>query len=304
MNPDPHPNMFFICSKASCRRSHRSANETFAFPAAFKLAVHFSRGNRISALNVPHGHEKIKEMIDGLCIAAAVASVLTLAFGLPPPEGSVQEDECHQSQRKYNMGRRMRKDGALVFAGVVVMEPIDSSGKERISQAFMTCCKNRSAAEVLPLLFFVAPDGTVVRTDAAKIYQGLEGDFDYSCSNHSLGYVCCRFGQRVHSNGVESLFSAVKRLLRVLWGRQSPDSGLVALRYQLALYLWHSPASTRLIAVLELMRFHRMISSFPEYEHIVRFALEWVGCTSGRVFERLCVPSNGEWVDEDSGADE
>ena len=132
-------------------------------------------------------------------------------------DGPVEVDEAYFGGRQANMPKAKRKEltrgGTAHMTAVIGMKDRDS---------------NEVRAEVVPdtkkptLQGFVrehAEPGAAVYTDEHRSYVGLDADFDHESVNHRVGeYV----DGMVHTNGMESFWSMLKRAHKGTFHKISP----------------------------------------------------------------------------------
>eukprot|EP00731_Ephydatia_muelleri_P027606 Em0019g479a len=118
------------------------------------------------------------------------------------PGTEVEIDESKFGRRKYNRGRIV--DGHWVFGGM-----------ERLTgECFLVEVEHRDAATLLPLIQQYIRPGSVVYSDEWSAYNQLAtvAGCNHQTVNHSLHFVDPNTG--AHTQGVESMWSCCKRMLR------------------------------------------------------------------------------------------
>ena len=118
------------------------------------------------------------------------------------PGAEVEIDESKFGKRKYNRGRMV--DGHWVFGGM-----------ERVTEeCFLVEVEHRDAATLLPLIQQYIRPGSVVYSDEWSAYNQLATTTgcQHLTVNHSLHFIDPNTG--AHTQGVESMWSSCKRMLR------------------------------------------------------------------------------------------
>jgi len=118
------------------------------------------------------------------------------------PGTEVEIDESKFGRRKYNRGRIV--DGHWVFG---IMERLTG-------ECFLVEVEHRDAATLLPLIQQYIRPGSVVYSDEWSAYNQLAtvAGCNHQTVNHSLHFVDPNTG--AHTQGVESMWSCCKRMLR------------------------------------------------------------------------------------------
>ena len=118
------------------------------------------------------------------------------------PGVEVEIDENKFGKRKYNRGRQV--EGHWVFGGV-----------ERVTgECFMVEVARRDAATLIPIIQQYIHPGSIIYSDQWAAYNQITAatGMAHMTVNHSLNFVDPATG--VHTQGVESMWSCCKRLMR------------------------------------------------------------------------------------------
>lgn len=131
-------------------------------------------------------------------------------------EGPVEADETYVGGKRKNMhkAQRARFKGRGTAGKVAVLGVRD----RKTNRVAAKVAKNTDAETVGQFLRENVKPGAELFTDEARVYRAMR-EFDHSSVNHSVGeYVQ---GQ-VHTNGVESLWSMLKRGYVGVYHKMSP----------------------------------------------------------------------------------
>ena len=118
------------------------------------------------------------------------------------PNVEVEIDESKFGKRKYNRGRTV--DGHWVYGGV-----------ERMTgECFLVEVQQRDAATLLPIVQNFVRPGSIVYSDEWAAYNQLAATAacQHQTVNHSIHFVDPQTG--AHTQGIEGLWSACKRMMR------------------------------------------------------------------------------------------
>ena len=118
------------------------------------------------------------------------------------PGVEVEIDESKFGKRKYNRGRQV--EGHWVFGGV-----------ERVTgECFMVEVARRDAATLIPIIQQYIHPGSIIYSDQWAAYNQITAatGMAHMTVNHSLNFVDPATG--VHTQGVKSMWSCCKRLMR------------------------------------------------------------------------------------------
>ena len=132
--------------------------------------------------------------------------------------GPVEADETYVGGARKNMSNAKRKamKGSGPAAGKAVVVGAKDRETKRVSARVV---ETTDGPTLQGFVREVAEPGAKVFTDESRSYIGLGGDFDHEAVNHSIGeYV----RGDVHTNGIEALWSMIKRAHKGVYHKLSP----------------------------------------------------------------------------------
>ena len=130
----------------------------------------------------------------------------------------VEVDETYIGGKRRNMSNSKRK--ALTGTGRGAVGKVAVAGmRERGGRVKATVVEHTDAATLVGLVEENVVPGTTVYTDEASAYGGLKRRFNHDSVKHSISeYV----RGNVHTNGMESVWSILKRSIHGTWHHVSP----------------------------------------------------------------------------------
>ena len=135
---------------------------------------------------------------------------------LPGFDGPIEADETFIGGKRKNMSHDKRKESTGRGAvGKAVVAGVKDRKTGKVSAMVV---KGTDAATLKEFVRYHVSPGTTVYTDEAAGYQGMT-DMDHQTVTHSVGeYV----NHRVHTNGIESFWSMLKRAYVGIFHKISP----------------------------------------------------------------------------------
>lgn len=139
-------------------------------------------------------------MLHRIRLAMKTGSLLKL-------EGEVEADETYIGGKARNMhvADRKRKGVAQGHSGKTTVLGM----RQRDGEVVATVIPNASRDAIQPEIHHTVRRGSILYTDAWNSYKGLDGDFAHEVIDHAERYV----DGRIHTNGIESFWSLLKRSL-------------------------------------------------------------------------------------------
>ena len=134
-----------------------------------------------------------------------------------PFEGPVEVDETYVGGRRQNMSNRRREELADAGRGPSTMTAVVGARDRDSNQVAATVVHSTNAETLQGFVEDHAAPGATIYTDDASAYASLR--FDHETVTHSLSeYV----RGDVHTNGIESLWSMLKRAHKGTFHKLSP----------------------------------------------------------------------------------
>lgn len=124
----------------------------------------------------------------------------------------VESDETYIGGKAENMhaaqrARRIRGRGPI---GKAIVHGLLQRGIDGASQVIADVVPHADAETLMPRILQSVEPGTVVCTDAAASYVGLDAHFVHKAIDHTVRYVL----GKVHVQGIENFWSLLKRMVR------------------------------------------------------------------------------------------
>ena len=131
--------------------------------------------------------------------------------------GPVEVDETYFGGKRKNMSKAKRKELADTGRGAVGKTAVIGAKDRDTNQVAAKVIERTDGATLKGFVGEHTAPGATVYTDEARGYQGM--DFDHEAVNHSAGeYV----RGDVHTNGIEALWSSMKRAQKGVFHKLSP----------------------------------------------------------------------------------
>ena len=132
-------------------------------------------------------------------------------------DGPVEVDETYVGGRRKNKSHAKRKE--LEGGGPVDMTAVVGAKDRETNEVRAEVIDDTTAKTLQTFVREHVDEGASVYTDELKSYAGLAGDFSHDSVNHSIGeYV----DGKVHTNGMESFWSMLKRAHKGTFHKISP----------------------------------------------------------------------------------
>lgn len=139
-------------------------------------------------------------MLHRIRLAMKTGSLLKL-------EGEVEADETYVGGKSINMHASARKRKGIMQGHGAKTAVLGM--RQRDGDVVATVIPNASIDAIQPEIHHTIRRGSTLYTDAWQSYKGLGRDFDHEVIDHAERYV----DGRVHTNGIESFWSLLKRSL-------------------------------------------------------------------------------------------
>jgi hypothetical protein len=125
---------------------------------------------------------------------------------------NVQADETAIGSRKYNNGKRVRKEGVVWVAGCVEV------GEDGTQQMFCSVVVDRKAESLGAVMKPLLRPGAVFTSDSWRAYKKMLGDLEveHRMVNHSKEYVT---KEGHHTNHIEAMWRVLKKELKQRFSR-------------------------------------------------------------------------------------
>ena len=130
----------------------------------------------------------------------------------------VEVDETYIGGKRRNMSNSKRKELAGTGRGAVGKVAV-AGMRERGGKVKATVVEHTDAATLVGLVERHVVPGTTVYTDEASAYGGLKRRYNHDSVKHSISEYVRR---NVHTNGMESVWSILKRSIHGTWHHVSP----------------------------------------------------------------------------------